>query len=352
MQRAEQCETVAPVAAYYTRLAGVTKGTSFSPMHPDIKAVCIAMMGALEKAKSKIGITGPDGDPQAFEASIEELRTFALTVFGIADRTDQLGARDNKLVLKYMSAGTFLQALATVYPSGLSPKEAELLRYCRVRSVELSKAIRTGEEVPPPRASAAPPDGGAAASGVDLDAELAALDDAPPPPRAATPPSGGGGGGGGAHFTESEAAAAAAKAAAASVPLQSWDDMPSAPAHAPEPPVAEPLPKIFSRGACLCPCLGAYAMLWYESAQHASRAPGSACPGRPFAAALQHARSVQRSRRAQARTSCSSATPLRCRKRGASSTRAPAPPPSPRTPPPPRRRPRSWRPTCPPGPRS
>ena len=110
MQRADQCEAVAPLAAYYARFAGMKKGLEFSPIHPDIKAICLSTMARLEKDKERLGIVGTSVDPEKSAAQVEELKAFTLTVFGNADRTDQLGARDNKLVVKYMAAGTFFQA--------------------------------------------------------------------------------------------------------------------------------------------------------------------------------------------------------------------------------------------------
>ena len=144
---------------------------------------------------------------------------------------------------------TSLQALAESRPGGLEAKEEELLRYCRVRSVEISRAIRTGTEVPPPRAAA--PEATPSSTDLDLDAELAAL--APPPPAAAAAapklmPAGS------ASFTAADAAAAAAAEAARPAPppsKTSWNDLPAAPAHAPPPslpPGAERLPAIFTRG--------------------------------------------------------------------------------------------------------
>ena len=134
-----------------------------------------------------------------------------------------------------------------------------MCRYCRLRSVELSKAIRAGETPPPPRAAAADP---AATSGdIDLDSELAAIGQS----TAGGGGSGyGGGGGDGGHggramagsasFTAAEAERAAAAAMAGGErgdqgPLRSWDDLPTTPAHTPQPPPGERLPAIFMRGA-------------------------------------------------------------------------------------------------------
>jgi hypothetical protein len=112
VQRADQCEKVAPIAAYYARFAGMKKGLELNPIHPDIKAICFATMSRLERDKAALGIVG-SSEPAKFAEQIGELKSFALTVFGNADRTDQMGARDNKLVMKYMAAGTFFQARPT-----------------------------------------------------------------------------------------------------------------------------------------------------------------------------------------------------------------------------------------------
>ena len=64
MQRADQCEQVAPLAAYFVRFAGMKRGMQFSPMHPDIKAVCIATMSTLEKHKSELGVVGASSSEQ------------------------------------------------------------------------------------------------------------------------------------------------------------------------------------------------------------------------------------------------------------------------------------------------
>lgn len=256
MQRAEQCEKVAPVAAYFTRFAGMKKCLEFDPMHPDIKGLCMATMSRLERDKAHLGIAG-ETDPSKNTQQIEELRAFALTVFGNADRTDQLGARDGKLVLKYMAAGSFLQALAAVRPGGLAAKEEELLKYCRVRSVEISRAIRTASEVPPPRASAAPDAGAVAAEAdVDLDAELAAIGReagigaaAACTSAPAASDAGGAGSSGRPGFTAEEARLASMREHPPHVP--SWNDLPSAPPAEPPKIITDPLPSIFTRGARL-----------------------------------------------------------------------------------------------------
>lgn len=192
MQRAGQCESVAPIAAYYTRYAGLLKGMSLKPRHPDIEAVLVAMMTKLEADKVRLGLAG-ENDPQKKAQDEEELRAFALKVFAIADRTDQMGARDAKLLNKYMSARTFLQAFEAISDGALPPKEAELLKYCNVRCFQISKCLKAGEAVPPPPAvpgeDAKPAD---AASDAVLDQELAKLeaDDAAraAAPRPHTPP--------------------------------------------------------------------------------------------------------------------------------------------------------------------
>ena len=147
VQRASQCESVAPIAAYYTRYAGMMKGLEFkAAMHPDIQAVLFAMMSKLEQDKSKMGLAGSgEGDAAKKADEEEELRAFALKVFAIADRTDQMGARDAKLLNKYMSARTFLQAYQTVLDDRPLPaKESELLKYCSVRCYQISKALKSG----------------------------------------------------------------------------------------------------------------------------------------------------------------------------------------------------------------
>ena len=147
VQRASQCESVAPIAAYYTRYAGMMKGLEFKAgIHPDIQAVLVAMMSKLEQDKSKMGLAGSgEGDAAKKADEEEELRAFALKVFAIADRTDQMGARDAKLLNKYMSARTFLQAYQTVLDDRPLPaKESELLKYCSVRCYQISKALKSG----------------------------------------------------------------------------------------------------------------------------------------------------------------------------------------------------------------
>lgn len=111
VQRAAQCEQVAPLVAYYTRFAGMLKGLALKPLHPDIEGILLAMMAKLEADKARLGVAS-EGDAAARSADEDALREFALTVFAMADRTDQLGARDAKLLNKYMSARTFLQVRA------------------------------------------------------------------------------------------------------------------------------------------------------------------------------------------------------------------------------------------------
>eukprot|EP00892_Ulva_mutabilis_P002892 jgi/Ulvmu1/12603/UM092_0033.1 len=184
--RASQCESVAPIAAYYTRYAGMLKGLAIKPLHPDIESVLLAMMAKLEADKTRLGLSG-DKDPAKKAEDEDELRSFALKVFAIADRTDQLGARDAKLLNKYMSARTFLQAFEAISDDELPSKETELLKYCNVRCFQLSKALKAGEPVPPPPAppgaDTRPEDG---SSDAILDEQLAKLtaDDAA---RAAAP---------------------------------------------------------------------------------------------------------------------------------------------------------------------
>lgn len=147
VQRASQCESVAPIAAYYTRYAGMMKGLDFkSNLHPDIQSVLLAMMSKLEQDKKKMGLaTSAESDTAKKAEEEEELRAFALKVFAIADRTDQMGARDAKLLNKYMSARTFMQAYETILEDRKLPaKEAELLKYCSVRCYQISKALKAG----------------------------------------------------------------------------------------------------------------------------------------------------------------------------------------------------------------
>lgn len=151
MQRASQCESVAPIAAYYTRFAGMLKGLALKPLHPDIEAVLVAMMTKLEADKARLGLAGHK-DPAEKAKDEDELRSFALKVFAIADRTDQMGARDAKLLNKYMSARTFLQAFEIISDDELPQKEAELLKYCNVRCYQISKSLKAGEPVPAPPA--------------------------------------------------------------------------------------------------------------------------------------------------------------------------------------------------------
>lgn len=184
---------MAPIAAYYTRYAGMLKGLALKPLHSDIEAVLVAMMSKLEADKARLGLSG---DPATKAESEDELRSFALKVFAIADRTDQMGARDAKLLNKYMSARTFLQAFEAISDDALPPKEAELLKYCNVRCFQLSKALKAGEPVPPPPAAPGadtqPLD---ASSDALLDqqlakaeADVAARAAAPRPQLAASPP--------------------------------------------------------------------------------------------------------------------------------------------------------------------
>lgn len=177
MQRADQCDNVAPVAAYYTRYAGMMKGLKLKPLHPDIEAVLLHMMAKLERDKKTLGLAGQT-DPGKEAESREELRSFALQVFAVADRTDQMGARDAKLLNKYMSARVFLQAYETIIDGDeLPPKEAELLKYCNVRCFQISKSLKAKEPVPPPPAA---PGAGTqpedASSDVLLDQQLAKLE--------------------------------------------------------------------------------------------------------------------------------------------------------------------------------
>lgn len=162
----------------------MVKGLELRPIHPDIEAVLLAMMAKLEADKARLGLSS---DPSKKAEDEEELRSFALKVFAIADRTDQLGARDAKLLNKYMSARTFLQAFEAVSDDALPAKEAELLKYCNVRCFQLSKALKAGEPVPPPPAApGADTQADNASSDVVLDQQLAKLeaDDAA---RAAAP---------------------------------------------------------------------------------------------------------------------------------------------------------------------
>jgi hypothetical protein len=147
LQRAHQCESVAPIAAYYTRYAGMMKGLDFKPhIHPEIEAVLYTMLAKLEQDKKKLGLaTSAQSDAAKKADEEEELRAFALKVFAIADRTDQMGGRDAKLLNKYMSARTFLQAYETILDDRPLPaKEAELLKYCGVRCFQISKALKAG----------------------------------------------------------------------------------------------------------------------------------------------------------------------------------------------------------------
>ena len=90
---------------------------------------------------------GMEADSNKAAAQLDELKKFALTVFGNADRTDQMGARDKNLVQKYMAAGTFFQALELNKSSGLDTKEAELLRCAPLLSMVILTVVSARREL-------------------------------------------------------------------------------------------------------------------------------------------------------------------------------------------------------------
>ncbi|KFM22842.1 Vacuolar protein sorting-associated protein VTA1-like protein [Auxenochlorella protothecoides] len=148
LQRASEVARAEPKIAYYCRLYAVSQAVSLgvSNLVPDIKDLLNTLLASLEHDKKALEL-GPD------DAILCE--TFALTVFGRADRADRVGQADKNTALTYYAASIFMEIINQF--GELAPETLLKQRFAAWRAAEIRRALAEGRVPdPPPSAAQAP----------------------------------------------------------------------------------------------------------------------------------------------------------------------------------------------------
>lgn len=138
--RAQEVNESNPKIAYYCRLHAVEQAFVFKNRAKEINSLVSAALSQMESDVEGLALDR-ENDQYYCES-------FAIKVFGIADRSDRAGRHDKATATSFLASSYFFDVLNHWGP--LLPELSEKQKYAAWRAAELNKAIREGRAPMPP----------------------------------------------------------------------------------------------------------------------------------------------------------------------------------------------------------
>ncbi|KAF8807848.1 DUF605-domain-containing protein, partial [Phlegmacium glaucopus] len=146
LQRAEELRTQDPVIAYWCKYSYLRNILLLKTRDAASRDLLLALLGALEETKNKIG---PNDAIHIESASSAYVENFALKVFANADNEDRSAHATRSTAKKFLAAVNFLEILKTFPKSDISESNEEKIRYAKWKAADIAKAFREGRKPAP-----------------------------------------------------------------------------------------------------------------------------------------------------------------------------------------------------------